>query len=637
MRDKFEKSLGYLKSCPMWFRVLLLGFATIVILFFMVFYSRSVSFSYSGNNCFRDPLFLPTLYESEKPNFVLKTSKTISVKGYPVYSYRTCVEPLRPPMANSKASASLKTKKLSLFQKRYAIKTGDLPRLNTANLGGKISIREPLKFNIDQPDRVFTYYLSAGGKSIICDQNSHELSCEVNKLGLSQGKEYSMSIERFFDGSKIEKVKENSVLTVEAVTITNSSITQNSIVYSSPTDIIITTNKPLASADIDLAQDAQKIEHTVLIKDSTITLKLSKPLVRKVKHSLTIKDAVAQDKAVLSQPQVISFTTSGGPRVVSTNIGRASVDPGKTIVINFDQPLQSNQDITKQINFRSGDTLMNYTVSVSGSQLILSPKTTLPVCSTFSINLSANIISEHNITGDSAWSIGSRLRCYTISTIGYSAQGRPIYAWKFGSGVSKVLYVGNLHGDEKSAKYTLDSWIQELDYSAEKIPANRSVIVIPSLNPDGFAQSTRKNARGVDLNRNFPANDWKSDVKMPNGEFAVGGGGSSPLSEPESQVLSSYILSQRPDRILSYHSKASIVSANGSGDSGALASIYSSLSGYWNMPESSSGSVFQYDTTGAFETWLYEKVGVPTLLMELSSHTSNEFSRNKSAMWRMLQ
>ncbi|MEK9196485.1 MAG: hypothetical protein AAB914_03905, partial [Patescibacteria group bacterium] len=454
MSDKLEQLLVPIKKHWLLVVIFLSGILWLVTLFFLFFYSRTTVLSYSGENCFRDPTVLPSLYKSDTSSgYKLHTAKTLSINGYPIYSSKTCIDITNPPIASSKKKVSLSIDKLSIIQKRYVVSTGEFPRINTNNLEGKISIREPLRFSIDQADKVCSYRLSVVDQSTICDQQNQEVICDVRKLGLGHGKEYSMRMERFFGDSKIEKVKESFVTTVEPITIVSSSVAQGGIVYDSPTEIVIVTNKPLVTAVVELTQDSQIIEHIKTIKDNTVTIKLAKPMPRKAKFSLSLKEAVAQDKGVLPQVYTIPFTTSGGPKVVSANIGKSSVDPGRAIIVAFDQPLAQGQDITKQIVFKSGDTAVNYTASISGSQLILSPKTPLPICSTFSITTTNNIISSHNITGDSGWSISSRLKCYTTFAIGYSAQGRPIYAWKFGSGASKVVYVGNLHGDEKSSKY----------------------------------------------------------------------------------------------------------------------------------------------------------------------------------------
>ena len=67
--------------------------------------------------------------------------------------------------------------------------------------------------------------------------------------------------------------------------------------------------------------------------------------------------------------------------------------------------------------------------------------------------------------------------------------------------------------------------------------------VIKNMNPDGAAAvpPQRFNANYVDFNRNWDTSDWVSDINRGNGILA-GGGGNSPLSEPENKALSSFLV-----------------------------------------------------------------------------------------------
>lgn len=86
--------------------------------------------------------------------------------------------------------------------------------------------------------------------------------------------------------------------------------------------------------------------------------------------------------------------------------------------------------------------------------------------------------------------------------------------------------IGRIHGDELTAVSIVFRWMEILgkaETDAKQAARNYYWRVIPVLNPNGLlAKSpTRVNARGVDLNRNFPTTNWHQEApqywgKKPN-------------------------------------------------------------------------------------------------------------------------
>ena len=68
--------------------------------------------------------------------------------------------------------------------------------------------------------------------------------------------------------------------------------------------------------------------------------------------------------------------------------------------------------------------------------------------------------------------------------------------------------------------------------------------VVPVYNPDGLARHTRKNAHGVDLNRNYPYH-WVAPRP------ATTSPGPKPASEPETRAMMRFLAKVRPDYVLS--------------------------------------------------------------------------------------
>jgi murein peptide amidase A len=124
--------------------------------------------------------------------------------------------------------------------------------------------------------------------------------------------------------------------------------------------------------------------------------------------------------------------------------------------------------------------------------------------------------------------------------IGRSVGGRPLHAWRLGEpGRRRVVLLSTMHGDEPHTRQILTSLrdgrpVKGID-----------LWVVPVVNPDGLARHTRRNARGVDLNRNFP-HDW---VDL-DGSYESGPG---PASEPETRAVMDFLREVRPGRVLSFH------------------------------------------------------------------------------------
>lgn len=125
--------------------------------------------------------------------------------------------------------------------------------------------------------------------------------------------------------------------------------------------------------------------------------------------------------------------------------------------------------------------------------------------------------------------------------IGRTVQDRKIYAFHLGDPDDRTtaVFIGAMHGDEQQS----DDPIKHLRDHRPIRGVN--LWVIPVLNPDGLARGTRKNARGVDLNRNFPVR-WK-DL---DGEEESG---PNPASEPETRAAMAFLRTIDPDHVVSLH------------------------------------------------------------------------------------
>ena len=134
--------------------------------------------------------------------------------------------------------------------------------------------------------------------------------------------------------------------------------------------------------------------------------------------------------------------------------------------------------------------------------------------------------------------------------IGHSVRGRAIRATAIGDGPTSVMVVGCVHGNEPAGRAV----IRRLRSATP--PAGVTLWLIDLANPDGCLANTRQNARGVDLNRNFPYR-WQA---LPRGTYYSG---PRALSEPESRALYRFMARERPVVSLWYHQHARLVDSYG--------------------------------------------------------------------------
>lgn len=149
-------------------------------------------------------------------------------------------------------------------------------------------------------------------------------------------------------------------------------------------------------------------------------------------------------------------------------------------------------------------------------------------------------------------------------TFGHSVEGRPLLGVEVPGDGPLVTVTAGLHGLEYIGVATALAVL-----AAGPLPGAR-LVVLPVLNPDGYARTwaqggegrvrdLRKNARGVDLNRNFPL---PYDAAEPT--WVPGAGSTDPdaatyrgpgvLSEPEAAAVAAWMEHERPHASANLHS-----------------------------------------------------------------------------------
>ncbi|MEQ9400897.1 MAG: M14 family zinc carboxypeptidase [Longimicrobiales bacterium] len=95
---------------------------------------------------------------------------------------------------------------------------------------------------------------------------------------------------------------------------------------------------------------------------------------------------------------------------------------------------------------------------------------------------------------------------WRMEVAGHSAEGREIRHLTVGSGPVRVLLWSQMHGNESTASMTLADVIRFFhdwpDHPlARRITEGTTVHLVPMLNPDGAERFQRRNAQGIDVNR----------------------------------------------------------------------------------------------------------------------------------------
>lgn len=149
---------------------------------------------------------------------------------------------------------------------------------------------------------------------------------------------------------------------------------------------------------------------------------------------------------------------------------------------------------------------------------------------------------------------------------GPSYEGRPITAVHHGGAGTRVLVVGSIHGNETAGHAV----VRALRRTA---PNGFDLWTVTSANPDGARRRSRQNARGVDLNRNFPRR-WRGGGRA----FGTYYPGRSAASEPETRAVERLVERIRPDVTIWYHQRLALTNLSTGADP-AVVRAYARRSG----------------------------------------------------------
>lgn len=248
-----------------------------------------------------------------------------------------------------------------------------------------------------------------------------------------------------------------------------------------------------------------------------------------------------------------------------------------------------------------------------------------------------------------------------MTEIGSSVKGHSLYDFTIGSpdADSSVLVVGTLHAREYICATVL---MQEIEYYLSNYncmiggmkPAdvleNTQIHYVVMVNPDGVEISQKSyarwksNARGVDLNRNFPTKKFVSGGT----KGAEGYSGKKALSEPESRAVAALTVKlktkQKLQGVINYHAMGRIIFGSCSSkkiakDTKTMYQIAKRETNYIAAPESSKTK----SPGGQYWEYVMYLLGIPSITIEVGKtwapcsyyEYKTEFLKNKNVVLKI--
>lgn len=201
--------------------------------------------------------------------------------------------------------------------------------------------------------------------------------------------------------------------------------------------------------------------------------------------------------------------------------------------------------------------------------------------------------------------------CSSIKTtvVGMSVEDRPIECQQIGWGRDTVMIMATIHGNE-AAGTPLVSKLAEHLKEHPKVLKGRKVIIMPVANPDGYVHNSRFNVNGVDLNRNFPADNF--DASQRHGAYA--------LCEPESRTIKAVLDKYKPNRIVSIHQPVACIDYDG-----PAAKLADAMGLHTNLPVKRIGS-----RPGSLGSYAGLTLNIPIITFELPATAS---AMDRESLW----
>jgi protein MpaA len=180
---------------------------------------------------------------------------------------------------------------------------------------------------------------------------------------------------------------------------------------------------------------------------------------------------------------------------------------------------------------------------------------------------------------------------------GSSVDGLPLMVHLPESGRAEIVILASIHGDEAETTVVVSEALRCLHRG------DLQAAVILAANPDGVLRGTRGNARGVDLNRNFPTSNWTADpvfykTRANDARDIALTTGTEPASEPETKALLELLKRLNPRAVVSLHAALACIDDAGNSHLGQQLAARCALPLITEIG---------YPTPGSMGTWATEQ------------------------------
>lgn len=198
--------------------------------------------------------------------------------------------------------------------------------------------------------------------------------------------------------------------------------------------------------------------------------------------------------------------------------------------------------------------------------------------------------------------------------------------------INTTMILCGVHGDEITpVKFCFDI-LEDLQHHPQLFKDNL-VVIAPLVTPDSFLKKkpTRTNARGIDVNRNFPTKDWnekalklwenryRRDIRRFPGKKA--------LSEQETIFQVNLIKRYKPNKVISVHAPLTLLDYDGPSHNHGTGKSAKQL--LLSMSDSAGNyKVIDYPFfTGSLGNWAGNERNIPTITLELPNSDWNKTDR----------